>query len=480
MLVIPMHLHAQEQDQWEIVNEGELYEFWSVDFINQDIGWHAGGQGLFRTTDGGKTWSEVEFNDGRYGSLQALHFKDGVGWAAGDNSLILKIKYAPANSVDRFMVVGDMHHYSPAADLKQTLLYELALAAIDEEVDFVFFPGDLVIRSFRTPEEEESYLKDWRFVLDTLGFHNIRVFACRGNNDYSREAWDSLFSGPYSLPANGPETEKNITYILEYDNLCLVAMDLYTDAHKVNQEWLDEVLSGVNAENLFVAGHEAAFKVSMTNMMNMFPEERNRFWESLEEAGAEAYLCGHDHFYDRSVIDNGDGDPGNDVQQVIVGTGGGGFQVDGEYNGDNGTWTPVRQFHEAEYGYLLVELNGEDAEITWKHRVGPHEFEYGGDSFTFSPALDDPPVPAPGTPQLVNYPNPFHGSTVIRYYLEEPGPLELNIYDLSGRKVMTLTEGLQTQGKHETGWNAEGRQPGFYFCELKTGRGRQVVKMILF
>ena len=127
--------------------------------------------------------------------LNSLHFSDGYGWAVGDNSLILKTKYT-STSVNRFMVVGDPHHYSPSPDFRQTMLYELTLAAIEEEVDFIFFTGDLAIRGFDTPAEEDSVLKDWRFVLDTLEHHNIKVFACRGNNDISsRQAWDSLFSG---------------------------------------------------------------------------------------------------------------------------------------------------------------------------------------------------------------------------------------------------------------------------------------------
>jgi hypothetical protein len=44
------------------------------------------------------------------------------------------------------------------------------------------------------------------------------------------------------------------------------------------------------------------------------------------------------------------------------------------YNGDNGPFSPNRVFHEMEYGYSIVEINGDssndcDVTIQWKKRV---------------------------------------------------------------------------------------------------------------
>ena len=78
-----------------------------------------------------------------------------------------------------------------------------------------------------------------------------------------------------------------------------------------------------------------------------------------------------------------------------------------------------------------------------------------------------------------NYPNPFHSNTIIRYQLSAFTDVELSVYDLIGRKVTTLVSETKQSGNHEVEWNAGGLQPGIYFCELKTSRGRQVMKMIL-
>ncbi|MBN1951448.1 MAG: CotH kinase family protein [Bacteroidales bacterium] len=80
---------------------------------------------------------------------------------------------------------------------------------------------------------------------------------------------------------------------------------------------------------------------------------------------------------------------------------------------------------------------------------------------------------------LTNYPNPFTETTTIRYYLDEPGYAELNIYDFTGRKLRTLFRGEQLPGIHELTWNAGDLRPGIYYCELKTIRHRELRNLML-
>ena len=78
-----------------------------------------------------------------------------------------------------------------------------------------------------------------------------------------------------------------------------------------------------------------------------------------------------------------------------------------------------------------------------------------------------------------NYPNPFTSNTVIGYVLSVTGEIELSVYDLIGRKINTLVKERKPAGSYEIEWDAEGIKPGIYFCELKSGQSRKVVKMIL-
>ncbi len=65
-----------------------------------------------------------------------------------------------------------------------------------------------------------------------------------------------------------------------------------------------------------------------------------------------------------------------------------------------------------------------------------------------------------------NYPNPFNPATRIRYGLPERSRVRLAIYDLLGRIVTTLAEGVEDAGYHERVWNAAASS-GMYLYRLE-------------
>ena len=83
-----------------------------------------------------------------------------------------------------------------------------------------------------------------------------------------------------------------------------------------------------------------------------------------------------------------------------------------------------------------------------------------------------------------NFPNPFRGSTKIRFGLAERAEVALRVYDVKGRLVATLFDGVRGAGVHEVTW--EGRSssgsalaPGLYFLAFRSGSYRQTEKMLL-
>ncbi len=65
-----------------------------------------------------------------------------------------------------------------------------------------------------------------------------------------------------------------------------------------------------------------------------------------------------------------------------------------------------------------------------------------------------------------NFPNPFNPSTRISYQLPAPSKVTLKVYDLLGRLVATLVDGVQEAGEHETTFDARTVASGIYFCRL--------------
>jgi hypothetical protein len=78
-----------------------------------------------------------------------------------------------------------------------------------------------------------------------------------------------------------------------------------------------------------------------------------------------------------------------------------------------------------------------------------------------------------------NYPNPFNPATTLSFTLPQPSFVTLRVYDLLGREVETLVDGLQPPGEHRISWNANGLAGGVYFCTLTTGRTTLTQKLVL-
>lgn len=83
-----------------------------------------------------------------------------------------------------------------------------------------------------------------------------------------------------------------------------------------------------------------------------------------------------------------------------------------------------------------------------------------------------PGSPTAGTRLLGNQPNPFHGSTEIRYILAGLGRAEVVVYNVLGLEVSRLAAPSTGPGERRVIWNArdakgQPQPPGIYFYQLK-------------
>jgi hypothetical protein len=81
-------------------------------------------------------------------------------------------------------------------------------------------------------------------------------------------------------------------------------------------------------------------------------------------------------------------------------------------------------------------------------------------------------------------PNPFGGSTVIRFSIPRSQHVNLDIFDATGRRVARLLDGHLPAGSSEAVWDGrddDGRRvaPGTYFCGLAAEDGRRVGRLTL-
>jgi len=93
-----------------------------------------------------------------------------------------------------------------------------------------------------------------------------------------------------------------------------------------------------------------------------------------------------------------------------------------------------------------------------------------------------PPLPHPGVADFALgalYPNPFNSTARIPFELAKTGDVQIEIYDLTGRHVLTLNEGRYPAGAHEVTFTAgPAMSSGVYLFSLESGGSRRTTKAV--
>ncbi len=81
-------------------------------------------------------------------------------------------------------------------------------------------------------------------------------------------------------------------------------------------------------------------------------------------------------------------------------------------------------------------------------------------------------------------PSPAYSSAVISFYLAQAGPARVDVFDITGRIVTTLTRDELTSGSHSLLWNLEdssGRivPSGLYYVRVSSGSFTASTSMIV-
>jgi len=117
---------------------------------------------------------------------------------------------------------------------------------------------------------------------------------------------------------------------------------------------------------------------------------------------------------------------------------------------------------------------------TYRYRV--EYLENGERHYLF----ETDPVRTPALPLTLyqNHPNPFNPVTTISYYLPHAGPVVLEVFDVTGKRVVCLVDGEKERGRYEVEWrgrDARGNMiaSGIYFYRLRAGKEAISRKMVL-
>ena len=161
------------------------------------------------------------------------------------------------------------------------------------------------------------------------------------------------------------------------------------------------------------------------------------------------------------------------------------IDMSGNAAGDSRTFMWVDPDPTAEPDTSTADVKRNSNMFTGVNTIG---FEYGGDTAGGQLIFDEirlastyadlsSPIPtsvdfADHLPHQFalhqNYPNPFNPVTQISYALERTGKVRLSVYDIMGREVAVLVDGVQNFGSYTLEFSAADLPSGVYFYRLVT------------
>lgn len=84
-----------------------------------------------------------------------------------------------------------------------------------------------------------------------------------------------------------------------------------------------------------------------------------------------------------------------------------------------------------------------------------------------------------GPSLLPNSPNPFNPVTTLRYRLPGAGRVRLEVFNLLGRRMMRIDEGMRPAGTHDVVLDASNLPGGVYICRIQSPAGSDTRRILL-
>jgi len=91
-----------------------------------------------------------------------------------------------------------------------------------------------------------------------------------------------------------------------------------------------------------------------------------------------------------------------------------------------------------------------------------------------------PETPAAVETSVMLYPNPVQGEATVSFEMTESANVNYQVFDLTGRMVMSQSVGRMTEGSHEFRINTENLSTGSYVLRLNQGGNNSCVKFLVY
>lgn len=146
------------------------------------------------------------------------------------------------------------------------------------------------------------------------------------------------------------------------------------------------------------------------------------------------------------------------------------FGYDVKYLSDGVHYTPLYNIYDG------VENNGIVYAATYGNGIIKNETYKPKDNL----GINENNLSSSAALQMNVYPNPVVGTAQIKFNLSESANVRYDVYDLSGRVVLSRILGDYGQGSHDVTFNANSLTAGSYIVRIQAGDKTQSTKIMVF
>lgn len=260
----------------------------------------------------------------------------------------------------RFVIWGDSKGKENGINKKVLNTIMLRISKLDPKPDCMIMLGDTVAGNI----DEEILIRqlfDLKDIIDKYTPH-INLMPVIGNHEVNINPEDDIYEKIlsqfyYNLNPDGfLESYNKSVYYKDFEDTRIIILNSHhpNEIHKISSaqlDWLENTACSDCDKNKLLFVHSPAYPTGahLGHCLDLYPEDRNKFWKAVERCKIDMVFCGHEHNYSRRRIKNSNND--GYIYQII--TGGAGEKLRNKYKSSNGVIVPPN----AIFHFLIADIH---------------------------------------------------------------------------------------------------------------------------
>ncbi|MHA1577684.1 MAG: metallophosphoesterase family protein, partial [Candidatus Thorarchaeota archaeon] len=235
--------------------------------------------------------------------------------SGADESQIYHFLTAPADGEEfKLIIAGDNRPDGTSAPTMPEEFSQLVDLIVAEEPHLIVLTGDYIYRLFGNHAQDVVIYGHFTDILDIMG-HYAPIVAVLGNHDSIVQNMARLMDYFHDAFVNVGTDETYFSFDYAGAHFTMLDSEELGIEHRITgtqYDWLVNDLSTSSAALKFVFSHQPLYPVRhIRSALDVNKTERDRLQQLFEDENVTLYGAGHDHTFDRLVV--------NDVVHLITG-----------------------------------------------------------------------------------------------------------------------------------------------------------------